>query len=231
MTNLAGFYDKSYSAPPLGLSDHLSLFVLPMVRIKEKQCKEMIYVRDKRPSTVRRLGRFLCEVPWDLVVTPKLSCEQNLSNFTNVIDYGLNTLMPLRAVKVHANDKPWMNKNLKILIRRRQKAFTQNNQTLCKKLRNKINGIRKKCRKMYYEAKMKELKQSKPKDWWKEVKRLCGLPIDPAGSKKENILSSLEQDIQYLDFQSLSNLVNNSFLEPIQNYSSPTRYCSLCPRE
>ena len=164
MTNLAGFYDKFCSAPPLGLSDHLSVFVLPMVRIKEKQCKEMIYVRDKRPSSVRRLGRFLCEVPWDLVVTPKLSCEQNLSNFTNVIDYGLNTLMPLRAVKVHANDKPWMNKNLKILIRRRQKAFAQNNRTLYKKLRNKINWTRKKCRKMYYEAKVNELKQSKPKD-------------------------------------------------------------------
>ena len=34
-----------------------------------------------------------------------------------------------------------------------------------------------------------------------------------------NIFSSLEQDIQNLDFQSLSNLINNSFLEPIENYS------------
>ena len=158
LTNLTGFYDKPYSAPPLGLSDHLSVFVLPIVWIEEKQCKEMIYVRDKRPSSVRCLGRFLCEVPWDLIFTAKLSCEQNLSNFANVIDYGLNTLMPLRAAKVHGNDKPWMNKNLKILIRRRQKAFAQNYRTLYKKLRNKINRTRKKCRKMYYEAKVKELK-------------------------------------------------------------------------
>ena len=112
-----------------------------------------------------------------------------------------------------------MNKNLKVFIWRRQKAFTQNNRISYKELRNKINWTRKNCRKMYCEAKVKELKQSKPKDWWRKVKRLCGLPIDSAGSKKKNIFSSLEQDIQNLDFQSLSNLVNNSFLEPIQNYS------------
>ena len=71
------------------------------------------------------------------------------------------------------------------------------------------------------QAKVKELKQRKPKDRGREVRRLCGLPIDSVGSKK-NIFSTLEEDIQNLDFQSLSNLVNNSFLEPIQNYSSPT---------
>ena len=103
LTNLASFYDKPCSALPLGLLDHLFVFVLPMVWIKEKQCKEMIYVRNKRPSSARRLRRFLCEVPWDLVVTPKLSCKQNLSNFTYVIDYGLNTLIPLRAVKVRTD--------------------------------------------------------------------------------------------------------------------------------
>ncbi|CAB4006808.1 Hypothetical predicted protein, partial [Paramuricea clavata] len=133
------------------------------------QSKEtIINVRDKRPSSIRRLGRFLCEVPWDIVANPNQSCDQNLNNFTDVIKYGLNTLMPLKTVKVHQNDQPWMNSNLKRLIKKRQKALAQNKHALYKQLRNKVNRSRKNCRKLYYEAKVKELKHTKPKDWWKE---------------------------------------------------------------
>ena len=32
------------------------------------------------------------------------SCNQNLSNFTDIINHGLDTLAPLKAVKVHHND-------------------------------------------------------------------------------------------------------------------------------
>ena len=87
--------------------------------------------------------------------------------------------MPLKAVKVHATDRPWMNNNLKVLIRRRQRAFAPDNQLLYKYLRNKVNRVRKRCRKLYYESKVKELKQSKPKNWWREVKQLCGTQTQP----------------------------------------------------
>jgi hypothetical protein len=75
--------------------------------------------------------------------------------------------------------------------------------------------MRKKCRKAYYKAKVKDTKQSKPKDWWYEVKRLCGLP---SGSGN-NMFSNLEQDIQ--DPDTLSNMINNTFLDPMQNYPPP----------
>ena len=42
-------------------------------------------------------------------------------------------------------------------------------------LRNKVNRERKRCRKLYYNAKVRELSGSKPRDWWREVKQLCGL--------------------------------------------------------
>ena len=73
------------------------------------------------------------------------------------------------------NDRPWMSSNLKRLIQKRQKAFVQGNKILYRQLRNKVNRMTKKCRKIFYETKVKELKQSKPKDWWREVNRLCGL--------------------------------------------------------
>ena len=102
--------------------------------------------------------------------------------------------------------------NLKCLIKKRQEAFAQNNHTLYKQLRNKVNRSRKICRKLYYEAKVKDLKYNKPKDWWREVKRLCGHQV----TSTSNIFANLEKDTQDLD--SLSNLINDCFLEPVRDY-------------
>ena len=50
--------------------------------------------------------------------------------------------MPEKSVKVHENDRPWLTKQLKSLIVRRQKALSSNNEVLFKILRNKVNRER-----------------------------------------------------------------------------------------
>ena len=146
------------------------------------------------------------------MVSSNRSCEENLNNFTCIINYALDTLTPLKAVVTNHNDRPWMNNNLRTLINKRQKAFAQGNQTLYKMLRNKVNRSRKRCRKLYYENKVKDMKHTKPKDWWGEVKRFCGLSM----GTPDNIFANLEQDTQ--DPTVFSNLINDTFLEPMLNY-------------
>ena len=58
LTNLAAFYDISSCAPPLRLFDHPTVFVSPKLRSKDSKATQVYHVRDKRPSTIRRLGRF-----------------------------------------------------------------------------------------------------------------------------------------------------------------------------
>jgi hypothetical protein len=77
LTNLSNFYEEPLSIPPLGLSDHLTVVAFSKEKIRGNQSKEtIINVQDKRPSSIRRLGRFLCEVPWDIVVNSNQSCDQ-----------------------------------------------------------------------------------------------------------------------------------------------------------
>ena len=84
--------------------------------------------------------------------------------------------MSERSVKVHADECPW--KDLKRLILQRQKAFTAAKMSRFKLLRNQVNRERKRCRKSYYKAKVQQLSDSKPHDWWREVKQLCGLKTE-----------------------------------------------------
>lgn len=63
-----------------------------------------------------------------------------------------------------------MNNSLKRLIRRGQKALTNNNLAEYNQLPNKVNRDRIACRAKHYDAKFKDLKVCKPAQWWKEIK-------------------------------------------------------------
>ena len=51
--------------------------------------------------------------------------------------------IPIKTVRIHRNDAPWITGKLKSLIRLRQKAYEQNNNTLYKFYRNLVNKERK----------------------------------------------------------------------------------------
>ena len=57
--------------------------------------------------------------------------------FNDIIQIGLNTLMPTKTVKLHRNDAPWMTSHLKFLIDQRQKALNEKNTHLFRFYRNK----------------------------------------------------------------------------------------------
>ena len=63
------------------------------------------------------------EIPWPDLMTTTHSSSKKLSILTELINYGLNTIMPERSIKVHKTNRPWMAVHLKSLIARRQKAI------------------------------------------------------------------------------------------------------------
>ncbi|CAB4037312.1 Hypothetical predicted protein, partial [Paramuricea clavata] len=144
------------------------------------------------------------EIPWDILSSIP-SNDQKLYFLTSIINYGLNLIMPERSIKVHPNDRPWVNSNLKSLINRRQKAFASDNVTLFKMLRNKVNRERKRCRKSYYQSKVHNLRNTNPRDWWREVKQLCGT----SKLNNKSVKDRLHQDLWQETDINLSNKINN----------------------
>ena len=131
-TNLQEFYCSPVPGPPFGLSDHITVTIFPAIRKRRQTQTKVVKSRDKKPSNVASLGRFLLNIPWEPLLLPHQSSEDKLSLVTQMINYGLNTIMPERSVKVHADDCPWITKDLKRLILQRQKAFTAGKMSLKK---------------------------------------------------------------------------------------------------
>ena len=219
-TNLCDYFSAPISLPSFGLSDHVTVFMGSGTRDNSKPKRKIIKSRDKRPSKVESVGRFFLGVPWSSLLSPAQSCEEKLPILTGVINFGLDTIMPHH---VHESDRPWVSAQLKQLIVRRQKAFASGNKPLFKILRNKVNRERKRCRRVYYENKVKDLQDSKPRDWWREVKQLCGSP-KTTGSD----LKSLPHPVLVCDKSTLANKINQAFISVMEDYS-PLTDCVRVP--
>ena len=112
------------------------------------------------------------------------SCDEKTLLLETIVNTGMDYIFPLRCKKRKANDPPWMNSILSNLIRNRQKALNQGNIDEFKRLRNQVNRKRKSCRAKYYESSVQHLKQCKPSNWWKEVKRLSGMEVTDKNTDK-----------------------------------------------
>ena len=72
-----------------------------------------------------------------------------LERFTDLINLGINTIMPNKRITLHVNDPPWITANFKNLIKKQQAAFSNGNIELFRYYRNRVNRERKICREKF----------------------------------------------------------------------------------
>ena len=99
--------------------------------------------------------------------------------------------MPLKTIKLHVNDAPWVSAEFKAPIKSRQKAYAHGDTKRFRHLRNITNRERKLCRGKFYATKVANLKTTKPSQWWNEVEMIAGMAPATSG---EDICSYLHPD-------------------------------------
>ena len=124
--------------------------------------------------------------------------------------------MPLKQTRICSADPPWMNRKLKSLILKRQKAFqTQGSDPVqFKHFRNLVNRERKVCRAKYFDSRIQQLKDVNPKKWWEEVKRLSG-----SKSSNGDLVSQTDvEEFSNLSQKDQANAINCALLAPLEEY-------------
>ena len=222
LTNLNKFYQAPTEDPPFGLSDHNTVSITPRNRKKSYNAKKAVTVRDMRPSSRQALGRFLSNINWSVLENVE-DINEKYAFFNNIIIMGMDSIMPAKAINLHINDVPWMTGHLKHLIKCRQKALKDNCPTQFKFYRNQVNRERKYAKAKYYDAKVKDLKNTEPKKWWSECKKLCGMskPVINIAAKLLDESQTIEDKIN------LANEINLAFLEPQKNYLKLSSTCKI----
>lgn len=89
----------------------------------------------------------------------------------------MDTLLPLKSLKSCSNEPAWTTSHFKSLIKQRQEPLANGDAALFKVLRNQVRKI---CRGTFFHSQVSHRKESKPKQWWKQIKSLGGMnPISP----------------------------------------------------
>ncbi|KAK2571005.1 hypothetical protein P5673_003541 [Acropora cervicornis] len=172
LTNQPDLYNKNsvQILLPFGLSDQNVVFVHPTTHApREGPSRRTLSKPDTRASRKSELWPFLASIDWS-VVSEASNCEAKLVLFTDFIYIGLHHLIPVKYVRLHLNDPPWVTERLKNLIKLRQHAFHHGDIDQYQRYLNDVNRAPKSLCSKYFASKVNNLKNTKPSQWWSAVK-------------------------------------------------------------
>ena len=190
ITNLQQFYKKPLILAPVGTSDHSVVNWCP----DDSSCRPRgkVIKRQRRffpQSQLAAFGRWLTSLDWNSV-SSEGSVEELVSDFTARITQAMDTFFPIQTVKLHSNDKPWMSVSIKQLIIARQQAFSCGNIDLWRHYKGKVKYAIQLKKKNFYSDKVRHLKKSDCRSWWKLINQLSGRsnPITPIHLEENGVL-------------------------------------------
>jgi hypothetical protein len=165
LTNLFEHYSKRDILAGIGLSDHKSIFIRPLMHVKKRKAK-VVYRRSVKPHMKEGFGRWSTSTDFTFLEALP-ACPEKLNAFQSLLNYAIELLFPLRKSKQHPNDKPWITSELRSLIQQRQQAIDKVPETF-RKLRNKVNRLNNRLRSSFFERKVKYCDDAG--SWWKSIK-------------------------------------------------------------
>ena len=97
--------------------------------------------------------------------------------------------MPLKSIRLHPTDKPWMTPNIKAQIKLRQQAFTCGNMSQYNLLSAQVEDMIRKAKSNYYQNKAKTFRTSDPAKWYKANYDLSGVNSQHEGLTANSMVS------------------------------------------
>ena len=142
--NIKGAY-RAIKNPPISTSDHNAILLLPTYETKLK--REGVDIRERQlwSTEVENQIKFEFEcTDWSVLTDPDCSIDDNIDVVTEYLLFVEECVVPKKSVRVFANDKPWINKDLKAKILAKNKLFKEGKKIEGKVLQHEsTKGIKK----------------------------------------------------------------------------------------
>jgi len=136
-TNIADMYNVPFTLPPIGSSDHNVVVHKAKSQFYSSNNKphvDFVVVRSRNQNDKVLLAESLRDFNWSVLFYMN-DCEQMANYLYSVIWCLLDMFLPLRISKRFTNEKPWVDDNFRLLIRRRQDACMAALSTKCCEIR------------------------------------------------------------------------------------------------
>lgn len=166
---------KSLARPPLGSSDHNSVYLLPEYkqRIKSVKPTEKTVKVWSTDSIEKLRGCFEC-TDWSVFEDTATNIDELTGVITDYTNFCVDTVIPCKTVKIFANNKPWISKELKSILNEKKRAFCARDKIKVKCIQTEINKQVKKCKQKYKDKIEEQFSDSNLKYAWSGLKNLIG---------------------------------------------------------
>ena len=159
---------------PLGNSDHNMLFCMPAYKqkLKSGQCNTITFKEWSDESIEMLKACFDCTM-WDVLFESSCDLEYNVNVCTSYIQFCVDTVIPVKTVKTFPNNKPWVTKEVKSVLKRKNAALSNRDGSL-KVVQKELNTVITAAKHTYKEKVERLFKSNQTKDAWKGLKQLSG---------------------------------------------------------
>ena len=155
-------------------SDHSGNLMIPrtVLGIQNNRQHKIITVRPITKSQIAALGNWITDEKWANVINEN-DLNSKLEMFTTMTFTMLDAVAPTKQVKIACDDPAWMNTRIKTYIRKRNREYDKNRNSV------KYKSLAKKCSKLCKAAKnefassfITNLKDKDPRTWMSSMKKL-----------------------------------------------------------
>ncbi|KAF7711966.1 hypothetical protein HF521_000977 [Silurus meridionalis] len=176
-TNIPGAY-TAIPLPHLGQSDHLSLFMLPKYTPLIKRVKPAVRTVKVWPEgAISSLQQQFQDTDWNMFASQAtLDSHTDMDSYTSSVLDHINTCIDnvttVKHVKCFPNQKPWMNSEVRLLLKARDAAFKSGSAEDYNRARSNLKrGIRK--AKLTFKRHIEEhFHNSDPRRMWKGIQSI-----------------------------------------------------------
>lgn len=162
-------------APPLGRSDHNVVHLLPSYRqLVKRERPHTRVIRQWDADSTEALRGCFDSTDWDVFFQNETDNDRLTDSITSYIQFCENNVVNKKQVRVYANNKPWITKDLKQCLNDKKVAFLAGDE---QKVRELEKEFRKKSRvvKLEYKNKVEEkFVGGNVRDAWKGLNVMMG---------------------------------------------------------
>ncbi|XP_033111173.1 uncharacterized protein LOC117112210 [Anneissia japonica] len=214
VTNLVNYFEEPLVFAPFGFSDHATICWKPNPSFIGM--KGSIVTKSFRPfseSNVNAFGKWITNKEWH-EVTNANDVNLKLNIFERELNHAYEHFFPLRTIRVHSTDQPWITPKIKTIIKERQLAYHKYGQSsnIYRKYRNIVKWEIKQAKIKYYKYEVAHLLSSNSRQWFKQIGKMCGT------SKNKN--DSLNLNIDESDPEKIREVINSKLSEICQHFES-----------
>ena len=98
--------------------------------------------------------------------------NEKAETITDYINFCVDNVIPQKTITIYPNNKPWITKELKLVLNEKKRAFCAGDKTEVKAVQKKITTETKKCKDKYREKIEKQFAEKDLRHAWSGVKTM-----------------------------------------------------------